>query len=166
MQQTFHNTTHDWLVEQQHALTSSTPQTLSPSLLHIHALSLLFALCLSLLSFSLLLCEFSGKETTKTKKKQCLLLKDNHHQHQQPPSATGGGGVGVGAYKKPGVAAAGATIHIPLSGNKAGTNGTGAVVVPPEVNRTTVWQQINKDGISEQLIIPVTVKVRQINGNQ
>lgn len=94
-------------------------------------------------------------------------MKDNHHQHQHPPAAPGGGGVGVGAYKSPAVATAGATIHIPLSGNKAGTNGTGAaVVVPPEVNRTTVWQQINKDGISEQLIIPVTVKVRQINGNQ
>lgn len=165
MQQTFHNTTHDWLVEQQHALTSSTPKTLSLSLLHIHALSLLFVS----LYFLSLFCSVSlpaKKQQKQNKKKQCLLLKDNHHQHQQPPSATGGGGVGVGAYKSPGVAAAGATIHIPLSGNKAGTNGTGAVVVPPEVNRTTVWQQINKDGISEQLIIPVTVKVRQINGNQ
>ncbi|KAH8419407.1 hypothetical protein KR222_011188, partial [Zaprionus bogoriensis] len=84
-----------------------------------------------------------------------LDAEDNHHQHQQPP-ATGE------AYnvKNPGAAAgANTTIHIPLSGN----NGTGPL--PSEVNRTTVWQQINKDGISEQLIIPVTVKVRQINGN-
>lgn len=92
-------------------------------------------------------------------------MKDNHQQHQPPPAK--GAIVGVGSYKSSGAAAAGATIHIPLSGNKAGSNGTGAAcVVPPEVNRTTVWQQINKDGISEQLIIPVTVKVRQINGNQ
>uniref|UniRef100_A0A6P4FSL4 Anion exchange protein n=1 Tax=Drosophila rhopaloa TaxID=1041015 RepID=A0A6P4FSL4_DRORH len=59
------------------------------------------------------------------------------------------------------------TIHIPLSGNKAGNNGPTVNIPPEAVNRTTVWQQINKDGngISEQLIIPVTVKVRQINGN-
>ncbi|EDV99208.1 GH13154 [Drosophila grimshawi] len=87
------------------------------------------------------------------------ILKDNHHQNQQPPPGTGAtyntnpAGPGSGAT----------TIHIPLSGNKMGSNA--AAAMPPEVNRTTVWQQINKDGTSEQLIIPVTVKVRQINGN-
>ncbi|XP_065718935.2 electroneutral sodium bicarbonate exchanger 1 isoform X12 [Drosophila suzukii] len=59
------------------------------------------------------------------------------------------------------------TIHIPLSGNKPGNNGPTLNIPQEAVNRTTVWQQINKDGngISEQLIIPVTLKVRQINGN-
>lgn len=94
-------------------------------------------------------------------------MKDNHQQHQPPPAK--GAIVGVGTYKSSGAAAAataaGASIHIPLSGTHNGTGAAGCVV-PPEVNRTTVWQQINKDGISEQLIIPVTVKVRQINGNQ
>ncbi|XP_032595077.1 electroneutral sodium bicarbonate exchanger 1 isoform X4 [Drosophila grimshawi] len=88
-----------------------------------------------------------------------LDAEDNHHQNQQPPPGTGAtyntnpAGPGSGAT----------TIHIPLSGNKMGSNA--AAAMPPEVNRTTVWQQINKDGTSEQLIIPVTVKVRQINGN-
>ncbi|KAL7742176.1 hypothetical protein ACLKA6_005446 [Drosophila palustris] len=90
----------------------------------------------------------------------CVILKDNHHQpqHQAPrtPKAAYDSG-------NPVAGSGATTIHIPLSGNKLGNNGTGSV--PSEVNRTAVWQQINKDGISEQLIIPVTVKVRQINGN-
>ncbi|XP_034474730.1 sodium bicarbonate cotransporter 3 isoform X1 [Drosophila innubila] len=88
-----------------------------------------------------------------------LDAEDNHHQHQHQPPRTND------AYNssKPGAGSDATTIHIPLSGSKLGNNGTGTV--PPEVNRTAVWQQINKDGISEQLIIPVTVKVRQINGN-
>lgn len=54
------------------------------------------------------------------------------------------------------------TIHIPLA--------NGATITPnvsQEVQRTTIWQQVNKDGTSaDQLIIPVTAKVRQINGSQ
>ncbi|ALC38806.1 Ndae1 [Drosophila busckii] len=82
-------------------------------------------------------------------RKPCLILKDNHHQ---PPAS--------GAYTtKNTTAGAATTIHIPLTGN-------GNTAKPPEVNRTAVWQQLNKDGLTEQqLIVPVTVKVRQINGN-
>ncbi|XP_030557089.1 electroneutral sodium bicarbonate exchanger 1 isoform X5 [Drosophila novamexicana] len=90
-----------------------------------------------------------------------LDAEDNHHQHQQPP------GTGSAAYnaKNANATAGATTIHIPLSGNKMGSTAAGPVP-PVEVNRATVWKQINKDGTSEQLIIPVTVKVRQINGNQ
>ncbi|KRF81827.1 electroneutral sodium bicarbonate exchanger 1 isoform X4 [Drosophila virilis] len=89
-----------------------------------------------------------------------LDAEDNHHQHQQPP------GTGSAAYnaKNANATAGATTIHIPLSGNKMGSTAAGPVP-PVEVNRATVWKQINKDGTSEQLIIPVTVKVRQINGN-
>ncbi|XP_017853740.1 electroneutral sodium bicarbonate exchanger 1 isoform X4 [Drosophila busckii] len=78
-----------------------------------------------------------------------LDAEDNHHQ---PPAS--------GAYTtKNTTAGAATTIHIPLTGN-------GNTAKPPEVNRTAVWQQLNKDGLTEQqLIVPVTVKVRQINGN-
>uniref|UniRef100_A0A6P4FMF8 Anion exchange protein n=1 Tax=Drosophila rhopaloa TaxID=1041015 RepID=A0A6P4FMF8_DRORH len=87
-----------------------------------------------------------------------LDAEDNHHQHHPVT----GSGPNYNADK-----AGPTTIHIPLSGNKAGNNGPTVNIPPEAVNRTTVWQQINKDGngISEQLIIPVTVKVRQINGN-
>ncbi|XP_022216447.2 electroneutral sodium bicarbonate exchanger 1 isoform X3 [Drosophila obscura] len=90
-----------------------------------------------------------------------LDAEDNHHQ--QPPGA----GTATGANYNPNSAGP-TTIHIPLSGGKPGSgNGPGINIPQEAVNRTTVWQQINKDGngISEQLIIPVTVKVRQINGN-
>ncbi|XP_051858519.1 electroneutral sodium bicarbonate exchanger 1 isoform X10 [Drosophila albomicans] len=85
-----------------------------------------------------------------------LDAEDNHHQ---PASYNNGGNSGVGSGAT--------TIHIPLSGNKLSNNGNvpAAATPPLDVNRTAVWQQINKDGTSEQLIIPVTVKVRQINGN-
>ncbi|KAH8377805.1 hypothetical protein KR093_007238, partial [Drosophila rubida] len=84
-----------------------------------------------------------------------LDAEDNHHQ---PASYNNGG--------NPGGASGATTIHIPLSGNKSSNNGNIQAAQPPtDVNRTAVWQQINKDGTSEQLIIPVTVKVRQINGN-
>ncbi|XP_064541999.1 electroneutral sodium bicarbonate exchanger 1 isoform X9 [Drosophila montana] len=89
-----------------------------------------------------------------------LDAEDNHHQHQQPP---GTGSVAYNANNANATAGA-TTIHIPLSGNKMGSTAAGPVP-PVEVNRATVWKQINKDGTSEQLIIPVTVKVRQINGN-
>ncbi|XP_034128391.1 sodium bicarbonate cotransporter 3 isoform X9 [Drosophila guanche] len=92
-----------------------------------------------------------------------LDAEDNHHQHQQPPGA----GTATGANYN-GNNAGPTTIHIPLSGSKpVSGNGAGMNIPQEAVNRTTVWQQINKDGngISEQLIIPVTVKVRQINGN-
>ncbi|XP_039479590.1 sodium bicarbonate cotransporter 3 isoform X4 [Drosophila santomea] len=89
-----------------------------------------------------------------------LDAEDNHHQH--PPGS--GAGANYNADKS-----GPTTIHIPLSGNKPpqGTNGPTVNIPPEAVNRTAVWQQINKDGngISEQLIIPVTLKVRQINGN-
>ncbi|XP_026834150.1 sodium bicarbonate cotransporter 3 isoform X8 [Drosophila erecta] len=87
-----------------------------------------------------------------------LDAEDNHHQH--PPGS--GAGANYNADKS-----GPTTIHIPLSGNKPGTNGPTVNIPQEAVNRTTVWQQINKDGngISEQLIIPVTLKVRQINGN-
>ncbi|XP_043641058.1 sodium bicarbonate cotransporter 3 isoform X9 [Drosophila teissieri] len=89
-----------------------------------------------------------------------LDAEDNHHQH--PPGS--GAGANYNADKS-----GPTTIHIPLSGNKPpqGTNGPTVSIPQEAVNRTTVWQQINKDGngISEQLIIPVTLKVRQINGN-
>ncbi|XP_060666200.1 sodium bicarbonate cotransporter 3 isoform X7 [Drosophila nasuta] len=86
-----------------------------------------------------------------------LDAEDNHHQ---PASYNNGGNSGGGSGAT--------TIHIPLSGNKLSNNGNvpAAATPPLDVNRTAVWQQINKDGTSEQLIIPVTVKVRQINGNQ
>ncbi|XP_062126682.1 sodium bicarbonate cotransporter 3 isoform X8 [Drosophila sulfurigaster albostrigata] len=86
-----------------------------------------------------------------------LDAEDNHHQ---PASYNNGGNPGGGSGAT--------TIHIPLSGNKLSNNGNvpAAATPPLDVNRTAVWQQINKDGTSEQLIIPVTVKVRQINGNQ
>ncbi|KRF98761.1 uncharacterized protein Dwil_GK24730, isoform D [Drosophila willistoni] len=90
-----------------------------------------------------------------------LDAEDNHH-HQQQQQAPG---KGYSANNSSGPT----TIHIPLSGNGSANNGNKpAMNISQEVNRTTVWQQINKDGngISEQLIIPVTVKVRQINGNQ
>ncbi|XP_032310906.1 sodium-driven chloride bicarbonate exchanger isoform X5 [Drosophila ananassae] len=89
-----------------------------------------------------------------------LDAEDNHHQ--QPPGAPGAG-TNYNANKS-----GPTTIHIPLSGNKPSNNGPTINIPQEAVNRTTVWQQINKDGngISEQLIIPVTVKVRQINGNQ
>ncbi|XP_060666198.1 electroneutral sodium bicarbonate exchanger 1 isoform X5 [Drosophila nasuta] len=85
-----------------------------------------------------------------------LDAEDNHHQ---PASYNNGGNSGGGSGAT--------TIHIPLSGNKLSNNGNvpAAATPPLDVNRTAVWQQINKDGTSEQLIIPVTVKVRQINGN-
>ncbi|XP_023032623.1 electroneutral sodium bicarbonate exchanger 1 isoform X6 [Drosophila willistoni] len=89
-----------------------------------------------------------------------LDAEDNHH-HQQQQQAPG---KGYSANNSSGPT----TIHIPLSGNGSANNGNKpAMNISQEVNRTTVWQQINKDGngISEQLIIPVTVKVRQINGN-
>ncbi|XP_039226227.1 sodium bicarbonate cotransporter 3 isoform X6 [Drosophila yakuba] len=89
-----------------------------------------------------------------------LDAEDNHHQH--PPGS--GAGANYNADKS-----GPTTIHIPLSGNKPpqGTNGPTVSIPQEAVNRTAVWQQINKDGngISEQLIIPVTLKVRQINGN-
>ncbi|XP_039154567.1 electroneutral sodium bicarbonate exchanger 1 isoform X7 [Drosophila simulans] len=87
-----------------------------------------------------------------------LDAEDNHHQH--PPGS--GAGANYNADKS-----GPTTIHIPLSGNKPGSNGPTVNIPQEAVNRTTVWQQINKDGngISEQLIIPVTLKVRQINGN-
>ncbi|XP_017004603.2 electroneutral sodium bicarbonate exchanger 1 isoform X7 [Drosophila takahashii] len=87
-----------------------------------------------------------------------LDAEDNHHQHH--PSS--GSGANYNADKS-----GPTTIHIPLSGNKPGSNGPTVTIPQEAVNRTTVWQQINKDGngISEQLIIPVTLKVRQINGN-
>ncbi|XP_037711857.1 sodium bicarbonate cotransporter 3 isoform X8 [Drosophila subpulchrella] len=87
-----------------------------------------------------------------------LDAEDNHHQHH-PSSGTG---ANYNADKS-----GPTTIHIPLSGNKPGNNGPTLNIPQEAVNRTTVWQQINKDGngISEQLIIPVTLKVRQINGN-
>ncbi|XP_068140193.1 electroneutral sodium bicarbonate exchanger 1 isoform X4 [Drosophila tropicalis] len=91
-----------------------------------------------------------------------LDAEDNHHHHQQQQQAPG---KGYSANNSSGPT----TIHIPLSGNGNANNGNKpAMNISQEVNRTTVWQQINKDGngISEQLIIPVTVKVRQINGNQ
>ncbi|XP_068140198.1 electroneutral sodium bicarbonate exchanger 1 isoform X9 [Drosophila tropicalis] len=90
-----------------------------------------------------------------------LDAEDNHHHHQQQQQAPG---KGYSANNSSGPT----TIHIPLSGNGNANNGNKpAMNISQEVNRTTVWQQINKDGngISEQLIIPVTVKVRQINGN-
>ncbi|SPP82032.1 Hypothetical predicted protein [Drosophila guanche] len=114
------------------------------------------------LSASLLLCFCEFFLDPKTM--EILLLKDNHHQHQQPPGA----GTATGANYN-GNNAGPTTIHIPLSGSKpVSGNGAGMNIPQEAVNRTTVWQQINKDGngISEQLIIPVTVKVRQINGNQ
>ncbi|XP_034668433.1 electroneutral sodium bicarbonate exchanger 1 isoform X9 [Drosophila subobscura] len=92
-----------------------------------------------------------------------LDAEDNHHQHQQPPGAGTATGANYNANN-----AGPTTIHIPLSGSKpVSGNGAGMNIPQEAVNRTTVWQQINKDGngISEQLIIPVTVKVRQINGN-
>nr|NP_723263.2 Na[+]-driven anion exchanger 1, isoform C [Drosophila melanogaster]AAN10626.2 Na[+]-driven anion exchanger 1, isoform C [Drosophila melanogaster] len=87
-----------------------------------------------------------------------LDAEDNHHQH--PPGS--GAGANYNADKS-----GPTTIHIPLSGNKTGTKGPTVNIPQEAVNRTAVWQQINKDGngISEQLIIPVTLKVRQINGN-
>ncbi|KRG03365.1 sodium bicarbonate cotransporter 3 isoform X10 [Drosophila mojavensis] len=100
-----------------------------------------------------------------------LDAEDNHHQ---PPAGSAGnvaynmksGNAGTGSGSGSGSAAT--TIHIPLTGN-SGSNKMGSTAAsgaPTDVNRTTVWQQINKDGTSEQLIIPVTVKVRHINGNQ
>lgn len=87
LQQTFHNTTHYWLVEQQHALTSSTPNTHTLFLFYTHsALSLL--LCLSLLSFSLLLCEFAGKETTKTKEKTMSSIEGQSSSASTTASST------------------------------------------------------------------------------
>ncbi|XP_030239142.1 sodium bicarbonate cotransporter 3 isoform X11 [Drosophila navojoa] len=98
-----------------------------------------------------------------------LDAEDNHHQ---PPAGSAGsaaynmksGNAGTGSSS----GSAATTIHIPLTGNSGNNKmgGTAASGAPTEVNRTTVWQQINKDGTSEQLIIPVTVKVRHINGNQ
>ncbi|KRG03369.1 uncharacterized protein Dmoj_GI17795, isoform P [Drosophila mojavensis] len=99
-----------------------------------------------------------------------LDAEDNHHQ---PPAGSAGnvaynmksGNAGTGSGSGSGSAAT--TIHIPLTGN-SGSNKMGSTAAsgaPTDVNRTTVWQQINKDGTSEQLIIPVTVKVRHINGN-
>ncbi|TMW54862.1 hypothetical protein DOY81_000095 [Sarcophaga bullata] len=60
------------------------------------------------------------------------------------------------------------TIHIPLA-NGATSSPTPNLKpsVTQEVQRTTIWQQVNKDGTSaDQLIIPTTAKVRQINGSQ
>ncbi|KAH8412160.1 hypothetical protein KR009_000244, partial [Drosophila setifemur] len=87
-----------------------------------------------------------------------LDAEDNHHQH--PPGAGAGPNYNANTSGP-------TTIHIPLSGNKPSNNGPTVNLPQEAVNRTTVWQQINKDGngISDQLIIPVTVKVRQINGN-
>ncbi|XP_043950524.1 electroneutral sodium bicarbonate exchanger 1 isoform X9 [Drosophila biarmipes] len=87
-----------------------------------------------------------------------LDAEDNQHQHH--PSS--GSGANYNADKS-----GPTTIHIPLSGSKPGSTGPTLNIPQEAVNRTTVWQQINKDGngISEQLIIPVTLKVRQINGN-
>ncbi|XP_037814211.1 electroneutral sodium bicarbonate exchanger 1 isoform X3 [Lucilia sericata] len=61
------------------------------------------------------------------------------------------------------------TIHIPLANGGANNNATPNLQanVTQDVQRTTIWQQVNKDGTSaDQLIIPVTAKVRQINGSQ
>ncbi|KNC22811.1 hypothetical protein FF38_08034 [Lucilia cuprina] len=61
------------------------------------------------------------------------------------------------------------TIHIPLANGGANNNATSNLQgnVTQDVQRTTIWQQVNKDGTSaDQLIIPVTAKVRQINGSQ
>ncbi|KAH8271057.1 hypothetical protein KR018_004917, partial [Drosophila ironensis] len=92
-----------------------------------------------------------------------LDAEDNHHQ--QPPGAPPAPGAAKNYNaNQPGPT----TIHIPLSGSKPASSNGPTVNIPQDtVNRTAVWQQINKDGngISEQLIIPVTVKVRQINGN-
>lgn len=88
-----------------------------------------------------------------------LTLKDNHHQH--PP------GAGTGPNYNPNQSGP-TTIHIPLSGSKPSGGGSNGPTVNIPQDRSTVWQQISKEGngISDQLIIPVTVKVRQINGNQ
>ncbi|XP_065355358.1 uncharacterized protein LOC135949840 [Calliphora vicina] len=81
-------------------------------------------------------------------------FKDNHHDKYDKYNST----------LNPGPT----TIHIPLA-NGATTTTTPNLQanVTQEVQRTTIWQQVNKDGTSaDQLIIPVTAKVRQINGSQ
>ena len=60
------------------------------------------------------------------------------------------------------------TIHIPLAnGDTSSPTPNLNASVTQDVQRTTIWQQVNKDGTSaDQLIIPTTAKVRQINGSQ
>ena len=92
--------------------------------------------------------------------KTCYYFKDHHNHHHQQNDK----------YDKynytlnPGPT----TIHIPLA-NGATSSPTANLKasVTQDVQRTTIWQQVNKDGTSaDQLIIPTTVKVRQINGSQ
>lgn len=87
LQQTFHNTTHDWLVEQQHALTSSTPDTLSLSLLHtLRALFAPLSLFTFFLSFALWVC---WQRNNKNKRKNnvfywrtIIISINNRQQHR------------------------------------------------------------------------------------
>ncbi|KAM7354580.1 na[+]-driven anion exchanger 1 isoform 12-T12 [Cochliomyia hominivorax] len=61
------------------------------------------------------------------------------------------------------------TIHIPLANGATTTTTSNSTPQQQhqEVQRTTIWQQVNNDGTSaDQLIIPITAKVRQINGSQ
>ena len=64
-------------------------------------------------------------------------------------------------------------IHIPLRNGTTPTDATTAtsptshipINITQEVNRTTIWQQVNKNGNSEQLIIPINANVRHVNGS-
>lgn len=64
------------------------------------------------------------------------------------------------------------TIHIPLkveSNEKSATSPKSLnlpITVPQEIQRNSIWQQLHEDGSStDQLIIPINFKVRQINGS-
>lgn len=75
LQQTFHNTTPDWLLEQQHAPTSRTPHTHTHTLLlsHTYLRSLWSSpLFTFFLSFALRVCRQSNKQNEKQKKKKTM----------------------------------------------------------------------------------------------
>ncbi|XP_075153783.1 na[+]-driven anion exchanger 1 isoform X3 [Haematobia irritans] len=66
------------------------------------------------------------------------------------------------------------TIHIPLKVEHAETQPgmqpkslSLPLSVPPEIQRNSIWQQLHEDGSgsTDQLIIPINFKVRQINGS-
>lgn len=66
------------------------------------------------------------------------------------------------------------TIHIPLKVDTVESTPPTmpskslnlALNVPQEIQRNSLWQQLHEDGSStDQLIIPINFKVRQINGS-
>uniref|UniRef100_A0A1I8M587 Bicarbonate transporter-like transmembrane domain-containing protein n=1 Tax=Musca domestica TaxID=7370 RepID=A0A1I8M587_MUSDO len=112
--------------------------------------------------------------TAETKESNKVLCFTDHHQHQHQQQHHHHHHDRYDKYNSsinPGPT----TIHIPLKVDSSETSSTSAhqqqqqqqaksTNVPQEVQ--SIWQQLHEDGSStEQLIIPINFKVRQVNGS-